>query len=262
MDGWLRDSSSARPNLAEIIIIITVIKKETSNHACCARCLPAMRKSCFGQRKHLQLPSTLMTNYGHRSRRCIFPAKRCFRQGRFAALLGPVISPPLATLLFPMKIGADAPKRKNVFVLIPTDFYFTSFYRMLANDMNGLSWLQRQQQKLRERKDSIRRAERHPQEVRLMSELRSNQHFRGQQQLQHQNSRPVDDAGYLSDVTLFSELDMVNTSREGSPDIRSLYATPLHINTAGNYGQYQVIDIFSLFSPRGNASFSLYGIEC
>jgi hypothetical protein len=34
---------------------------------------------------------------------------------------------------------------------------------------------------------------------------------------------------------------MVNTSREGSPDIRSLYATPLHINTAGTYGQYQQV---------------------
>jgi hypothetical protein len=124
----------------------------------------------------------------------------------------------------------------------------------MSNDMAGLSWLQRQQQKLRERKDSMRRAERNPQEVRLMSELQSSRQFRGQQLLQHQQSttsstmgggggshRPVDDAGYLSDVTLFSELDMVNTSREGSPDIRSLYATPLHINTAGTYGQYQQV---------------------
>ncbi len=121
---------------------------------------------------------------------------------------------------------------------------------MSSNDTAGLSWLQRQQQKLRERKDSLRRAERHPHEARLLSELRSSHQFRGQQQLQHQQStssasRPVDDAGYLSDVTLFSELDMVNTSREGSPDIRSLYATPLHINTAGTYGQYQQVIIIS-----------------
>lgn len=129
--------------------------------------------------------------------------------------------------------------------------YFIIGRMSSSNDMAGLSWLQRQQQKLRERKDSIRRAERHPHEARLLTELRSSQQFRGQQQLQHQNSatststsRPVDDAGYLSDVTLFSELDMVNTSREGSPDIRSLYATPLHINTAGTYGQYQQV-IFS-----------------
>lgn len=108
----------------------------------------------------------------------------------------------------------------------------------------GLSWLQRQQQKLRERKDSMRRAERHPQESRLLSELRSSQQFKGQQQQNQQQSggRPGDD-GYLSDVTLFSELDIVGTSREGSPDIRSLYATPLHINTsgAGAYGQYQQV---------------------
>lgn len=124
-----------------------------------------------------------------------------------------------------------------------------------SNEMAGLSWLQRQQQKLRERKDSMRRAERNPQEVRLMSELQSSRQFRGQL-LQHQQSttstiggqRPVDDAGYLSDVTLFSELDMVNTSREGSPDIRSLYATPLHINTAGTYGQYQQVSHVSHFS--------------
>lgn len=210
-----------------------------------------------------------MTNYGHRSRRCVFFSQSrccccCFRQGKSVALLGPVISPPLATLLLFRPIGADAPT--SLFFNSLTDFDSTlTIYRMLANDVNGLSWLQRQQQKLRERKDSIRRAERHPQEVRLMSELRSNQHFRGQQQLQHQNSRPVDDAGYLSDVTLFSELDMVNTSREGSPDIRSLYATPLHINTAGNYGQYQVIDIFSLFSlslPRKRLSTLSKAFEC
>ena len=130
---------------------------------------------------------------------------------------------------------------------------------MSSSDVAGLSWLQRQQQKLRERKDSLRRAERHPHEARLLSELRSSHQFRGQQQLQHQQStssasRPIDDAGYLSDVTLFSELDMVNTSREGSPDIRSLYATPLHINTAGTYGQYQqqqqqqVIIIFFIYN--------------
>jgi hypothetical protein len=110
----------------------------------------------------------------------------------------------------------------------------------MSNEMAGQSWLQRQQQKLRDRKDSMRRAERHPQEARLLSELRLSHQFKGQQQLQQQLSRPGDD-GYLSDVTLFSELDMVNTSREGSPDIRSLYATPLHINTANTYSQqYQV----------------------
>lgn len=99
----------------------------------------------------------------------------------------------------------------------------------------------------------MRRAERHPQEARLLNELRSSHQFKGQQQqLQQQqsvsSSRPVDDAGYLSDVTMFSELDMVNTSREGSPDIRSTYATPLHINTAGTYGQYQqVLSLFLFF---------------
>ena len=111
----------------------------------------------------------------------------------------------------------------------------------LMGSPGGTSWLQRQQQKLRERKDSMRRAERHPQEIRLLSELRSSSQFKGQQQQQQQqqqvSGRPGDD-GYLSDATLFSELDMVSTSREGSPDaatrIRSnnLYATPLHINTS------------------------------
>ena len=111
----------------------------------------------------------------------------------------------------------------------------------------GLSWLQRQQQKLRERKDSMRRAERHPQESRLMSELRSSHQFKGQQQQNLSatgSGRPGDD-GYLSDVTLFSELDMVVTSREGSPDIRSLYATPLHINTSTPAGAYQFQQVIS-----------------
>lgn len=129
----------------------------------------------------------------------------------------------------------------------------------MSSDVAGLTWLQRQQQKLRERKDSMRRAERHPHEARLLNELRSSQQFKGQQQQQQQqlqqqqqpvssSHRPVDDAGYLSDVTMFSELDMVNTSREGSPDIRSAYATPLHINTAGTYGQYQqVLSLLHLF---------------
>ena len=55
----------------------------------------------------------------------------------------------------------------------------------------------------------------------------------------------IGDDGYLSDVTLFSELN--EGSREGSPDIRSLYATPLHINTATptSYNHYnQVIAIW------------------
>ena len=49
------------------------------------------------------------------------------------------------------------------------------------------------------------------------------------------------DDGYLSDVTLFSELN--EGSREGSPDIRSLYATPLHINTAtpSSYNTYNQV---------------------
>jgi len=103
---------------------------------------------------------------------------------------------------------------------------------------SGLSWLQRQQEKLRERKDSVRRSERRPHEARLISELRTAQQVKGQQQQHHhlqQQQRPGDD-GYLSDVTLFSEL---NTSREGSPDIRNVYATPLHINTATSYNHYQ-----------------------
>ena len=110
--------------------------------------------------------------------------------------------------------------------------------RMMGmNDLAGLSWLQRQQQKLRERKDSLRRQERQPQESRLICELRAAQHMKTQHQ------RPGDD-GYLSDVTLFSEH---TTSREGSPDAmptNATYATPLHINTSASYGQtYQVASL-------------------
>lgn len=119
------------------------------------------------------------------------------------------------------------------------------FVIRMVNDGFGLSWLQKQQQKLRERKDSIRRSERQPAEARLLSELRAAQSAAAaaasvssappSTTSSTRYQRPGDD-GYLSDVTLFSE---TNTSREGSPDVGNLYATPLHINTVP-YGQYQV----------------------
>ena len=48
--------------------------------------------------------------------------------------------------------------------------------------MSGLTWLQRQQLKLRERKDSVRRQERHPTELRLITELRAAQGHKAQPQ--------------------------------------------------------------------------------
>jgi len=51
-----------------------------------------------------------------------------------------------------------------------------------AEEASSTSWLQRQQEKLRERRDSQRRSERRPHEVRLISELRTAQQVKGQQQ--------------------------------------------------------------------------------
>ena len=61
-----------------------------------------------------------------------------------------------------------------------------------------LTWLQRQQQKLRERREVVLRSARQPQEARLLSELRSlHQHH------SHSASRRLD--GYTSDTTMFND---------------------------------------------------------
>ncbi|KAK7865077.1 hypothetical protein R5R35_014617 [Gryllus longicercus] len=117
-----------------------------------------------------------------------------------------------------------------------------------AGGAGGLTWLQRQQQKLRERREGQLRQERRPQEVRLLSELRSLQHHQPptsppnayhqqtQQQLnhgynQHQHhyhhhshsaSHRAD--GYTSDTTHFADDD----------DAEEDFSTPLHINTSSS----------------------------
>ncbi|XP_034231429.1 tensin-1 [Thrips palmi] len=75
-----------------------------------------------------------------------------------------------------------------------------------------LTWLQRQQQKLRERREGLVRSARQPHEARLLSELRSLHHA-------HSASRRLD--GYTSDTTMFADEDEEDLCR------------PLHINTSG-----------------------------
>ncbi|KAK2722229.1 hypothetical protein QYM36_002697 [Artemia franciscana] len=70
------------------------------------------------------------------------------------------------------------------------------------------NWLQRQQTKLRERREYEKRLDRNTKDSKLIHELRAAQVGRTR------TSRPDD--GYLSDTTQFSEL---GTSREGSPDL-------------------------------------------
>ncbi|XP_064101877.1 tensin-1-like isoform X7 [Macrobrachium nipponense] len=84
---------------------------------------------------------------------------------------------------------------------------------------NTLSWLQMQQRKLAERREAKVRAERGPQEARMLSELRTR--MNQQQRTTTPSSR--DEDGYVSDTTLLSE-----TSRESSP-VKTL--APLTINT-------------------------------
>ncbi|CAH1104712.1 unnamed protein product [Psylliodes chrysocephalus] len=83
---------------------------------------------------------------------------------------------------------------------------------------SNLTWLQRQQQKLKERREIILREERQPHETRLLSELRSLQHSR---HMRPTASHRLD--GYTSDTTAFADDD-------------DDYTIPLHINTMQKNG--------------------------
>ncbi|XP_071518821.1 tensin-3 isoform X6 [Panulirus ornatus] len=87
---------------------------------------------------------------------------------------------------------------------------------------NNLSWLQMQQRKLAERREAKFRAERGPQEARMLSELRTRMSQQQQQRATATSSKEFED-GYVSDTTFLSE-----TSRESSP-VKTL--PPLTINT-------------------------------
>ncbi|XP_042223205.1 tensin-1-like [Homarus americanus] len=99
----------------------------------------------------------------------------------------------------------------------PIDQHSRSFS---STGSNNLSWLQMQQRKLAERREAKFRAERGPQEARMLSELRTR--MSQQQRTTVTSSKEFED-GYVSDSTLLSE-----TSRESSP-VKTL--PPLTINT-------------------------------
>ncbi|XP_021929255.1 tensin-2 isoform X5 [Zootermopsis nevadensis] len=85
--------------------------------------------------------------------------------------------------------------------------------------INNLTWLQRQQQKLRERKEVQMRTERYPQESRLITELRTIQQHSYNRVLRPSASHRAD--GYTSDTTHFADED----------DDQEDFTIPLHINT-------------------------------
>lgn len=100
-------------------------------------------------------------------------------------------------------------------------FFFFSYAAIGGN----LTWLQRQQQKLKERRDLQRREERQNHETRLFSELRTvhSRHMRPTA------SHRLD--GYTSDTTAFADDD-------------DDFSIPLHINTTAKVLQkyiYQMI---------------------
>ena len=78
------------------------------------------------------------------------------------------------------------------------------------------SWLQHQQEKLRNKQDNAIRSERQPKEDRLLSELQS-----VQQKRQLKSTAKTED-GYFSDMI---------SDREPSPK-PDHYSTPLHVNTS------------------------------
>lgn len=88
-----------------------------------------------------------------------------------------------------------------------------------STNSNNLTWLQRQQQKLRERKEVQMRTERYPQESRLITELRTIQQHSYSRVLRPSASHRAD--GYTSDTTHFADDD----------DDQEDFTIPLHINT-------------------------------
>ena len=98
------------------------------------------------------------------------------------------------------------------------------FYSSVQNN-NGLTngsvtWLQRQQQKLRERKEAALRMERRPQEVRLISELKSQ--YNNHHHHHHQRPSASHRDGYTSDTTHFADDD------DDDDDL----SIPLHVQTS------------------------------
>ncbi|XP_044742901.1 tensin-1 isoform X3 [Chrysoperla carnea] len=86
-----------------------------------------------------------------------------------------------------------------------------------SNNNSNLTWLQRQQQKLKERREIQLREERQPHETRLISELRSSiQHTSTHRHMRPTASHRLD--GYTSDTTAFADDD-------------DDFTIPLHINT-------------------------------
>ncbi|XP_044752814.1 tensin-1 isoform X4 [Coccinella septempunctata] len=88
---------------------------------------------------------------------------------------------------------------------------FHENYSITTNNSN-LTWLQKQQLKLKEKKEQQLREERFPHESRLLSELRTMQSRR------HHHTASVRMDGYTSDTTAFADDD-------------DDYTVPLHINT-------------------------------
>ncbi|XP_076038846.1 tensin-3-like isoform X2 [Oratosquilla oratoria] len=91
-----------------------------------------------------------------------------------------------------------------------------------GSSSSNLSWLQIQQRKLQERREAKMRAERAPQEARVLSELRTR--MTQQRTTSSSTTGREGEDGYVSDTTLLSE-----TSRESSP-VKTL--PPLTINTS------------------------------
>ena len=83
----------------------------------------------------------------------------------------------------------------------------------MAEETSSTSWLQRQQEKLRERKDSLRRTERRPHEARLINELRTAQQVKGQQQQRPGNhftcSHPVAIPAVVATVAVAPSVGLV-----------------------------------------------------
>ncbi|KAL3283149.1 hypothetical protein HHI36_006302 [Cryptolaemus montrouzieri] len=143
--------------------------------------------------------------YKDERRRCD-PLKRSLTEGTIRRNPGRIYSKTTVTSNFPNTNSLSPP---GDFRTKSPEFHET--YSITTND-NNLTWLQKQQLKLKERKEQQLREERFPHESRLLSELRTMQSRR------HHHTASVRMDGYTSDTTAFADDD-------------EDYTIPLHINT-------------------------------
>lgn len=136
-------------------------------------------------------------------------------------------SPPLRVPTLPSRsISMEDHRTVSPTPTTPEPRFDGDFY----GDLAGTDWLQKQQQKLRDRRDARVHGDRQFREQKLIYELRSAQSRRGPP---HSAAETLDDDAYLSDT--LASLEVFGSSREPSSE-SSVFSTPLHVHTYNGSG--------------------------